>query len=86
MGGHVFLQSLLPSRGEYRNIAVWLADQVRKNGADVRTSSPVTVENLDCGPLSGKERFLRKKLWHISSACHAGLLGDNRTPVGSVIL
>ena len=55
LGGHVFLQSLLPSRGEYRNIAVWLADQVRKNGADVRTSSPVTVENLDCGPLSGKE-------------------------------
>lgn len=55
LGGHVFLQSLLPSHGEYRNIAVWLADQVRKNGADVRTSSPVTVENLDCSPLSGKE-------------------------------
>ena len=47
LGGHVLLQSLLPSRGEYGNIALWLADQARKNGADVRTSSPVTATNLD---------------------------------------
>ena len=47
VGGHVRLQSLLPSRGEYGLIATWLADQARKNGADVRTSSPVTAENLD---------------------------------------
>jgi len=47
LGGHVYLQSLLPSRGEYRNIALWLADQARKNGAELRVSSPVTPENLD---------------------------------------
>jgi 2,4-dienoyl-CoA reductase-like NADH-dependent reductase (Old Yellow Enzyme family) len=46
-GGHVRLQSLLPSRSEYGLIATWLADQARKNGADLRTGSQVTAENLD---------------------------------------
>jgi len=46
-GGHVFLQSLLPSRTEYGQIALWLADQAQKNGATIQTSSPVTAENLD---------------------------------------
>ncbi len=47
LGGHVFLQSLLPSRREYGKIAVWLAEQAQKNGADLRTSSPVTGANID---------------------------------------
>ena len=47
VGGHVRLQSLLPSRAEYGLIATWLADQARKNGAEIRTSSPVTGENVD---------------------------------------
>jgi 2,4-dienoyl-CoA reductase-like NADH-dependent reductase (Old Yellow Enzyme family)/thioredoxin reductase len=47
VGGHVRLQSLLPSRAEYGRIATWLADQARKNGADIRIAVPVTAENLD---------------------------------------
>ena len=47
LGGHVRLQSLLPSRDEFGRIATWLEAQARKNGAEIRTSSPVTAENLD---------------------------------------
>lgn len=47
LGGHVRLQSLLPSRAEYNNITTWLGGQARKNGATVRVSTPVTAENLD---------------------------------------
>ena len=46
-GGHVRLQSLLPSREEYGEIGRWLADQARKNGAVIRTSAPVLPESLD---------------------------------------
>ncbi len=46
-GGHVRVQSLLPSREEYGRIATWLADQSAKNGAEIRVSSPVTPETLD---------------------------------------
>ncbi len=46
-GGHVRLQSLLPSRSEYGEIGRWLTDQARKSGADIRTDVPVTVEGLD---------------------------------------
>ncbi len=47
LGGHVRLQSLLPSRDEFGRIATWLEAQARKNGAEIRTSSPVTAENLE---------------------------------------
>lgn len=47
LGGHVRLQSLLPSREGYAEIGRWLADQARKNGATLRVASPVTAENLD---------------------------------------
>ena len=47
VGGHVRLESLLPSRSEYGLIATWLARQAEKNGAEIRTSSPVTEESLD---------------------------------------
>ncbi len=46
LGGHVRLQSLLASREGYGEIGRWLADQARKNGAEMRTSSPLTAENL----------------------------------------
>ncbi len=46
-GGHVRLQSLLPTRSGYGEIARWLADQARKNGAEIALSAPVTPENLD---------------------------------------
>lgn len=46
-GGHVRLQALLPAREGYGEIARWLADQARKNGAELRPSSPVTADNLD---------------------------------------
>ncbi|HKP17154.1 MAG TPA: FAD-dependent oxidoreductase [Gaiellaceae bacterium] len=47
VGGHVRLESLLPTRSEYGLIATWLAGQAGKNGAEIRTSSAVTEENLD---------------------------------------
>jgi thioredoxin reductase len=45
-GGHVRLQSLLPSRGELGEIARWLARQAERNGAGLRLSSPVTADTL----------------------------------------
>jgi 2,4-dienoyl-CoA reductase-like NADH-dependent reductase (Old Yellow Enzyme family) len=47
LGGHVRLESLLPSRENYGEIARWLEDQARKNGALIRPGSAVTAENLD---------------------------------------
>jgi hypothetical protein len=46
-GGHARLHALLPGRQEYGRIGAWLAEQARNNGAAVRSSSPVTGENLD---------------------------------------
>jgi NADPH-dependent 2,4-dienoyl-CoA reductase/sulfur reductase-like enzyme len=45
-GGHVRLQSLLPSRGEYGRIGRWLTEQAIKNGAVVRTGAEVTADNV----------------------------------------
>ena len=45
-GGHARLQSLLPSRSEYGEIGHWLTRQARKNGADIRVSSPVDDDGL----------------------------------------
>ena len=47
VGGHVRLHSLLPQRGEYGAIAHWLSGQAQKNGATIRTGSPVSGSNLD---------------------------------------
>jgi NADPH-dependent 2,4-dienoyl-CoA reductase/sulfur reductase-like enzyme len=47
VGGHVRIQSLLPTRSEYGRIATWLAEQARANGAEIRTSAPVTSDGLD---------------------------------------
>ena len=41
------LQSLLPSRAEYGEIARWLAAQAAKNGADVRVGVEVSPDTLD---------------------------------------
>lgn len=46
-GGHVRLQSLLPSRAEYGRIGNWLAEQARKNGAEIRTGVGVEEASLD---------------------------------------
>ena len=46
-GGHVRVQSLLPSRAEYGEIGRWLAAQAEKNGATIVTGAPVTEEDLD---------------------------------------
>lgn len=46
-GGHVRLESLLPSRGEYGRIATWLADQATKNGAKLTTGTRVDARSLD---------------------------------------
>ncbi|MBS1883598.1 MAG: FAD-dependent oxidoreductase [Actinobacteria bacterium] len=46
-GGHVRLQSLLPSRAEYGRIGDWLAEQARKNGAEIRTGVGVEEASLD---------------------------------------
>lgn len=46
-GGHVRVQSLLPSRAEYGEIDRWLTAQAEKNGARIVTGAPVTEEDLD---------------------------------------
>jgi 2,4-dienoyl-CoA reductase-like NADH-dependent reductase (Old Yellow Enzyme family) len=46
LGGHVRLQSLLPGRGTYREIARWLEDQARKAGVSIHTGVTVTGESL----------------------------------------
>ncbi|MEZ5102096.1 MAG: FAD-dependent oxidoreductase [Thermoleophilia bacterium] len=46
-GGHVRVQALLPDRGEFGEIARWLAAQAAKNGATIRTGVEATVEGLD---------------------------------------
>lgn len=45
-GGHVRLQSLLPGRGPYREIARWLEAQARAAGAAVCLESEVTEASL----------------------------------------
>lgn len=47
VGGHVRLQSLLPTRQEYGRIATWLAAQAEANGAELRTSAGVEAGGLD---------------------------------------
>ncbi len=46
-GGHVRVQSLLPTRAEYGEIGRWLAAQAEKNGTRIVTGAPVTEEDLD---------------------------------------
>lgn len=46
-GGHVRVQAALPDRTELGQIAVWLAAQAQKNGAELRTGVEVTDSTLD---------------------------------------
>jgi 2,4-dienoyl-CoA reductase-like NADH-dependent reductase (Old Yellow Enzyme family)/NAD(P)-dependent dehydrogenase (short-subunit alcohol dehydrogenase family) len=46
-GGHVRLQSLLPSRREYGRIGSWLTEQATKNGAEIRTGVAVEDASVD---------------------------------------
>jgi 2,4-dienoyl-CoA reductase-like NADH-dependent reductase (Old Yellow Enzyme family) len=45
-GGHVRLQSLLPGRGPYREIARWLTDQAGAAGAAIHTGIEVSEQSL----------------------------------------
>lgn len=45
-GGHVRLQSLLPGRGPYREIARWLEAQARAAGGQIHTGCEVTEASL----------------------------------------
>lgn len=45
-GGHVRVQSMLPGRGPYREIARWLEEQARAAGAKIHTGSEVTGASL----------------------------------------
>jgi 2,4-dienoyl-CoA reductase-like NADH-dependent reductase (Old Yellow Enzyme family) len=79
VGGHVRLESLLPTRGEYGLIASWLADQARKAGAEIHTSSPVTAESLD-------EVLAAEQPDHVvvatgSSVCRDGFQGWTGGPI-----
>jgi 2,4-dienoyl-CoA reductase-like NADH-dependent reductase (Old Yellow Enzyme family) len=79
VGGHVRLESLLPTRGEYGLIATWLADQGRKNGADIRTSTEVTPENLD--EVLARERPDHVVLATGASVCSDGFQGWTAGPI-----
>ena len=47
IGGHVRSFSLLPGRKEFGQIALWIAAQAEKNGAEVRTGAGVDGDRLD---------------------------------------
>lgn len=47
LGGHVRLQSLLPSRAKFRQIATWLAEQAAKSGTEIRLSTDVDGGGLE---------------------------------------
>ncbi len=79
LGGHVRLQSLLPYRAEYGEIARWLADQARKNGAEIRASAPVTPENLD--DLLAAERPEHVVVATGASVCRDGFQGWTAEPI-----
>ncbi len=78
-GGHVRLQSLLPSRAEYGEIARWLTDQARKNGAEIRTGSPVTADGIDA--LLAAERPDHVVVATGSSTCVDGFQGWTAEPL-----
>jgi 2,4-dienoyl-CoA reductase-like NADH-dependent reductase (Old Yellow Enzyme family) len=46
IGGHVFLQSLLPGREKFGEIATWLGAQAEKGGAKIRLGVDVTGDRL----------------------------------------
>ena len=79
VGGHVRLESLLPTRAEYGLIATWLADQARKNGAEIRTSSAVTADNL--GDLLDSESPDHVVVATGSSVCKDGFQGWTAEPI-----
>jgi NADH dehydrogenase FAD-containing subunit len=79
VGGHVRLEALLPSRAEYGLIATWLADQARKNGAEIRTSTPVTPETLD--QLLETEEADHVVVATGSSVCRDGFQGWTAAPI-----
>jgi hypothetical protein len=78
-GGHVRLQSLLPSRAEFGDIARWLADQARKNGAEIRTDSPVGEDGLDA--LLEAEKPDHVVVATGSSVCVDGFQGWTAEPI-----
>ncbi|MGD9535865.1 MAG: FAD-dependent oxidoreductase [Alphaproteobacteria bacterium] len=78
-GGHVRLQSLLPSRAEFGDIARWLADQAHKNGAEIRTDSPVSEDGLDA--LLAAEKPDHVVIATGSSVCVDGFQGWTAEPV-----
>jgi 2,4-dienoyl-CoA reductase-like NADH-dependent reductase (Old Yellow Enzyme family)/thioredoxin reductase len=73
LGGHVRLQSLLPSRSEFGEIARWLADQATKNGAELRIDTPVSEADLN--NLLQNERPDHVVLATGSSVCNDGFQG-----------
>jgi hypothetical protein len=46
VGGHARLQSLLPGRSNYGEIATWLAAQARKGGSEIITGQAVDLSNF----------------------------------------
>jgi 2,4-dienoyl-CoA reductase-like NADH-dependent reductase (Old Yellow Enzyme family) len=79
VGGHIRLESLLPSRQELGLIATWLADQATKNGAQIRTSFPATPENLD--ELLEGERPDHVVVATGASVCRDGFQGWTAGPI-----
>ena len=79
VGGHVRVESLLPSRQEYGLIATWLAAQAEKNGAEIRTSQPVTADSLD--DLLAAERPDHVVVATGSYVCRDGFQGWTAAPI-----
>jgi hypothetical protein len=79
LGGHVRVESLLPTRSEYGLIATWLADQARKNGAEIRTAAAITAENLN--EVLEAERPDHVVVATGSSVCRDGFQGWTGKPI-----
>jgi len=79
LGGHVRLQSMLPSREEFGGIAHWLAHQAAKHGVDLRTGRPVSEGDLDA--LLDAEKPDHVVLATGSSVCVDGFQGWTAEPM-----
>lgn len=72
-GGHVRLQSMLPGRGPYADIAFWLEAQARKAGAQIYTGAEVTGESV--AELCQDERATHLVVATGSRVCRDGFQG-----------
>jgi 2,4-dienoyl-CoA reductase-like NADH-dependent reductase (Old Yellow Enzyme family) len=78
-GGHSRLHGRLPTRSEFGRIGRWLAEQAVRNGAELRTASEVTADNL--GQILEAERPDHVVIATGSRVCSDGFQGWTGAPL-----